>query len=289
MRPLRLLQPAFALVVALALAYVALATPTAPRTPREATLRTAASGDLAVSQRANGDPVFTLTAAGPGSTGEGTMQATNPLDSATVLQLRGTGVSDTAGPFGGTLTEVLLLRVFEQASDGEVLRFAGKPRELQPIDLGSIGARATRSFRFAIEWVDGGEPAGPGLGDNALQGASTSMSWAFAVDVPEAGVAGTVQTPQVAGLPAACLSRRAFPIRVRAQRVRSARIWVAGTRVPVRIRRGRATATVDARGRTKGTLRVDIAVTLKSGRRLAGTRRYRLCAPPKARRSTPKL
>lgn len=294
MRAARTIQPLLVLAVAGLLAWAALAQPAAAPLGREATVRAAADGALSVTGRADGAPVFTLEGAGPGSRGEGRMEVTNPLGTASTLQLRGTGVTDAPGPLGGTLREVLLLRVFEGAAGDEVLRFAGRPSELTPIDLGGIGPGATRSFRFAVEWVDGGAPAGPGLGDNALQGARTSMGWAFAVDVPEGGVAAaTAQSPEVA-LTAynpvrRCLSRRAFGLTVQAKGVRDARIWVAGERIGVRIRRGRARAAIDLRGWDRGTVRVDIAVTLRSGRRLAGTRRYRLCATRGARRTVPKL
>ena len=87
--------------------------------------------------------------------------------------------------------------------------------------------------------------------------------------------------------PRRCASRRSFTIRVRepkGQRLRSARVYVAGKRVKVTRRRGRLRARVDLRGRPKGSFRVRVVARTRSGRRLEDSRRYRTCIPTRRSR-----
>ncbi|MCU0314458.1 MAG: hypothetical protein MUC84_10420 [Solirubrobacteraceae bacterium] len=86
------------------------------------------------------------------------------------------------------------------------------------------------------------------------------------------------------GLPPArrCVSRRNFPIRVRRPpgvTIRAAKVIVDGRPVKTRKVAGRFTATVDLRGLPRGRFTVTVTVTTASGRRIAGARRYRTCAP----------
>jgi hypothetical protein len=89
--------------------------------------------------------------------------------------------------------------------------------------------------------------------------------------------------PSRLGLPATrrCASRRLFSIRLRAprgERLRSARVYVNGRRVTVLAGR-RLRARVDLRRLPKGTVRVRVVGTTRSGRRVTDTRRYRTCTP----------
>jgi hypothetical protein len=86
------------------------------------------------------------------------------------------------------------------------------------------------------------------------------------------------------GLPSArrCLSKRNFGIRLRAprgERLRSARVYVAGKRVRVFRRGGRLRARVNLRGMPKRTVRVRIVAKTRSGRTIRASRRYRTCRP----------
>jgi hypothetical protein len=77
-----------------------------------------------------------------------------------------------------------------------------------------------------------------------------------------------------------CASRRKFSIRVQKGDYRSVVVRVNGKRVKV-LRAVRDSATVDLRGLPKGRFKVQIAVTLSSGKLLRSTRSYRTCAPKK--------
>ncbi len=77
----------------------------------------------------------------------------------------------------------------------------------------------------------------------------------------------------------ACVSRRAFQIRLRVpagDSIRSAVVFVRGKRVKVR-RGTRLTAPVDLRGVPEGRVRVRIRVRTTDGRILTGTRTYLTC------------
>jgi hypothetical protein len=78
------------------------------------------------------------------------------------------------------------------------------------------------------------------------------------------------------------VSRRNFSIRVRRPpgvTIRAAKVVVDGRPVKARKVAGRFTATVDLRGLPRGRFTVTVTVTTASGRRIAGARRYRTCAP----------
>jgi hypothetical protein len=87
-----------------------------------------------------------------------------------------------------------------------------------------------------------------------------------------------------ATVPAACASRRAFPITVRAPRgfrPRSATLRIGSRSRPAKVRRAgrRLRATVSLRGLPKGRVRVRLTVRGTGGRTVRTVRRYRLCAP----------
>ena len=85
---------------------------------------------------------------------------------------------------------------------------------------------------------------------------------------------------QVATLPSnkACVSRRNFRIRVKNGGYRKVTVLVNGKRVKV-LRGLRDTAMVDLRGLPKGRFKVQIAVTLKTGKVVRYTRKFRTCTP----------
>jgi hypothetical protein len=81
----------------------------------------------------------------------------------------------------------------------------------------------------------------------------------------------------------ACVSRRHFRIRVKKGSYASIVVWVNGKRVQT-LRGKRITATVDLRGLPKGRFTVKIAATLKAGKVITDTRKYRTCTSKKGGR-----
>lgn len=131
---------------------------------------------------------------------------------------------------------------------------------------------------FARELPPPGPPAPPGGAPPPAAG-GTPPTPAAAKAPP------TVRFASVVTLPAAkrCVSRRAFPIRLRQPRgavIVSAVVRVNGRRVTTR-RGKRVLAPIDLRGLPKGKVKVAITVTLADGRTVQGSRTYRTCAPRK--------
>ena len=88
----------------------------------------------------------------------------------------------------------------------------------------------------------------------------------------------------------ACISRRAFAIRIRklpGVTFVSAVVKVNGKRVQT-VKRSRITAPVNLKGLPKGRVKVSITATATDGRSVTGTRTYRTCAT-KRRSGGPKL
>ena len=84
-----------------------------------------------------------------------------------------------------------------------------------------------------------------------------------------------------------CVSRRKFPIRLRApkgQRLARATVYVNGKRVQTIRGRKRLRAPVDLRGLPKGKFKVRIVAVTSQGRRIVSTRTYRTCTKRKNRR-----
>lgn len=85
--------------------------------------------------------------------------------------------------------------------------------------------------------------------------------------------------PVAAPLPKVCVSRRTVTVHVKRAfrgRLRSTAVLVAGRRV--RTLRGRRTsAKLSLAGRKKGTVLVQLVMSLKNGRKVTDTRRFRVC------------
>lgn len=88
-----------------------------------------------------------------------------------------------------------------------------------------------------------------------------------------------------------CLSKRAFTIRLREPRgdaLLTATVFVDGRRTEVR-RGNRITAPINLRGLPRGRYTVKIVATTVLRRTISGTRKYRTCAPKRARGGRPRI
>ena len=105
------------------------------------------------------------------------------------------------------------------------------------------------------------------------QPTTTTTQPAASAPAAQGGVLGTSSRK--------CVSRRRFRIKLRVprgERVVKAVVRVNGKRVLVR-RGTRLTSTVNLRGLPRGRFRVQIKLTLASGKTISGTRRYGTCTP----------
>jgi ABC-2 type transport system ATP-binding protein len=149
-----------------------------------------------------------------------------------------------------------------------------------PVALDGASHTVTRSLegvaaaggRYRLQVIGGSQVYGPVRGAGAITIASAR------IELPTVGATAGI-------LPAArrCVSRRRFAIRLRGRRLRSAKVWVAGKRVPVRRRAGRLRAVVDMRGMPKRRVRVRVVARTNSGRVIRERRTYRTCAPGPSR------
>jgi hypothetical protein len=255
----------------------------------------------------HGGPIFEIDNIRPGQEGEGEVAITNEGIVPSSLSLTTTRVDDAPGPNGGDLSEVLdlvVLDITDPSSPRSV--FKGDFTEGRSIDLGSLGAKASRRFRFVVEFPDGGLPPSATTGDNAFMGSTMEVDFTWTANGDEIPLPAPQAQPEagpVLELPLAtspsstrpareCLSRRNFTIRVReprGDRLRSATVVVNGRRLKVRRVRGRLSARVDLRGVRKATVRVQIVARSRAGRRLSGSRTYNTCTAKTVGKRKPTL
>jgi hypothetical protein len=162
---------AAALVSALAVVALATADPSAPEATGEA-----ATGALSLAAAAGDTAILSAARMVPGDERTGTVTIRNTGGAPGTLLLTRDALHDPAGPSGGRLGEILRLRVEEV---GGASLYTGPLAELAALPVGSLAAGTARTFRLTASWPDGGIPAGPASGDNALQGASVRVDYAW--------------------------------------------------------------------------------------------------------------
>ena len=161
------------------------------------------------------------------------------------------------------------------------------PRQLKAFERVTLAAGAGRRVTFtlgerAFQYWD--TPAG---GWRTAPGCYRVMVGQSSRDLPLGGAIarGGARCGQELGLPSArrCRSRRNFRIRLRdprgRERLRSARVTVAGRRVKVHRRNGRLVARVDLRGRRKARYVIRVVARTDQGRTIRERRAYRTCVP----------
>jgi hypothetical protein len=93
------------------------------------------------------------------------------------------------------------------------------------------------------------------------------------------GATTTATTPPVTPSSRACTSKRKVTVNVRRafrRKLRTVVVLVAGKRVAT-LRGGRTSAKLSFAGLDKGTVRVQLVMTLKSGKKVTDTRRFKVC------------
>jgi hypothetical protein len=182
---------AAAAVLASALGVAALATAD-PSTP-EAT-GVAASGAMSLGA-SDGDSILSARHMLPGGEATGTVTIRNTGDSAGTLALVRDALVDAPGPNGGRLAGALQLRVEEVVAGVDTPLFSGPLSELASLPVGPVAVGGARTFRLTARWPDGGTPAGPASGDNALQGASVRVDYAWVTEAVPSIVTPTPTPP----------------------------------------------------------------------------------------------
>jgi spore coat-associated protein N len=134
-----------------------------PERPAQVVI-TQASGELELSNSANGQAIFQAGGLAPGGSVTGTVRLTNSGTLPGDLSLQQLDVSDQPGPGGGRLSDVVTLQVADITGGSSIPVFAGPLKALASRPLGAIGPGESRTFRFTATLPDSGNAfAGSGL------------------------------------------------------------------------------------------------------------------------------
>ena len=162
----RLLSLAAILAVAAACAGAGAAKPERP--PQAVLMQ--ATGDLRLSNSADGQAIFQASGLAPGRSVTGTVQLTNSGTLPGDLSLQQLDVSDNPGPGGGRLSNVVTLDIADVTGGSSIPVFSGQLGGLGSRPLGAIGPGETRTFRFTASLPDM---------DNAFAGSGLTVRYAW--------------------------------------------------------------------------------------------------------------
>ena len=288
------------LAMALAAIGLAIAAPGGSKPEVARATLAGASGSVSIANSRGGLAVLHAVAMRPDEEVSGTVTIGNDGAVAGRFALRGVNVQDTAGPYGGLLSERVNLVVTDVTDVHQpVTVFAGHPADLEQVDLGTLTAGAKRDYRFAATLPDGGVPDSDTSGDNRYQGSALTLSFQWLATSPTPTATATpvpkptpkpkpkppVTKPVVIadaiGLPAAsrCVKGGRLKLKLKGPdgaRVTSASIKVNG-RVKARLKGAKARKAVSLRGLRKKTTKLKVTVRASNGRTYTATRTYRTC------------
>jgi spore coat-associated protein N len=159
--------------------------------PPEADMRLA-SGSLSLTNSLNGAAVLTGTNLKPGDTRVGlvTVVNTGSLDGA--FSLAQAGVNDSAGPFGGRISDRAQLTVEQIGLGGSLVSsvYSGALSGLGTRQLGTLQPGDARAYRFTVVFPNGGVPPAPEAGDNLYQSSSFRADYVWTATNDSSGSAG---------------------------------------------------------------------------------------------------
>ena len=100
----------------------------------------------------------------PGDSRKGTISITNKGDVPGSISLKASGLTGTA------LAAVIDLKIEEVVGETATQKWSGKLNTFTTLDLGSLGAGLTQTYRFALSWPEASNSP-------SLQGTSTSLTF----------------------------------------------------------------------------------------------------------------
>ena len=124
-----------------------------PERPPQAVL-TQATGDLRLSNSAEGQAIFQASGLAPGRSVTGTVRLTNSGTLPGDLTLQQLDVSDSPGPGGGRLSNVVSLEITDVTGGSSIPVFSGQLGGLGSRPLGAVGPGEGRTFRFTASLPD---------------------------------------------------------------------------------------------------------------------------------------
>jgi len=148
-----------------------------PERPPQAVLMQA-TGDLSLSNSADGQAIFQASGLAPGRSVSGTVRLTNSGTLPGDLALQQLDVSDSPGPGGGRLSNVVTLDIADVTGGSSIPVFSGQLGGLGSRPLGAIGPGEARTFRFTASLPDM---------DNAFAGSGLTVRYAWNATAADGG------------------------------------------------------------------------------------------------------
>lgn len=148
----------------------------------------AAAGAAELVNSRDGALIFAAAEIGPGDSVVGSVEIANAGAAGGGIRLVQGDLEDVPGSGGGVLSSRLTMRIRDVTAPGApVVVYQGPLAPMQDLTLGNLAPGESHGYEFVATLPDGGRPPGPSDGDNAFQGASTSVrySWVAGEEVPE--------------------------------------------------------------------------------------------------------
>jgi hypothetical protein len=133
------------------------------------------AGNLSQSNSKEGAAILSAANMVPGDaqTGRVTIENTGDVDGE--FRLSSSNLTDTPGPNGGKLSEVLTLKVIDVANGQSV--YNGKYNAMPGINLGTWPAGDEHTYEFTVTFPDSGVPGSATTGDNAYKSSSSKIQF----------------------------------------------------------------------------------------------------------------
>jgi len=112
----------------------------------------------------------------PGDTVQGTVTIANDGDLAGTFSLSTSNLSDTAGANGGKLSDVLKVKIVDQATPAVTI-YDGLIKSVGTAAAGTFAAGASHTYQFTVTFPDAGTPGTATTGDNAYKNSSMSIEF----------------------------------------------------------------------------------------------------------------
>lgn len=123
----------------------------------------------------NAAAILTASLMKPGDAKTGTVTIKNTGDLGGDFTVTMTKTADTAGANGGSLYNVLKLKI----DDGATTVYNGNLKDFSSNALGTYAPNDTHTYTFTVTFPDGGTPGSNTTGDNAYQGSSTTVQFTW--------------------------------------------------------------------------------------------------------------
>jgi spore coat-associated protein N len=176
------MRVAVTLALVVAAFAVALIDPHGSRAETARAMASGATGALSIANSGEGRAILDASGLRPGATVTGTVTIGNTGQVAGRFAVRPTGLADTPGAGGGTLSQRLQLQLADVTAN-RVL-YTGTAAGLTAVDVGDLAAGESRTFALTATFP-------PGADDDRYQGATVSFGLAWSATAAEPAVTAT--------------------------------------------------------------------------------------------------